>query len=100
MTPDQQQLQQITRRHFFAGSGLNIGSLGLASLLAGQGLAAAEPASTSGTNPLAPRMPHFAAKAKRVIYLFMAGGPSQLGAVRLQTQAAGNGWAGHPTLLR
>jgi hypothetical protein len=78
MTPDQQQLQQISRRHFFAGSGLNIGSLGLASLLAGQGLAAAEPASTSGTNPLAPRMPHFAAKAKRVIYLFMAGGPSQL----------------------
>lgn len=36
------------------------------------------PASAADANPLAPRPPHFAAKAKRVIYLFMAGAPSHL----------------------
>jgi hypothetical protein len=56
---------QSTRRAFFAEAGLSIGSLGLASLLANDVAGAA-----SAT--------HFAAKAKAVIYLFMAGGPSQL----------------------
>jgi len=35
-------------------------------------------ASASSENPLAPKPPHFAAKAKRVIYLHMIGAPSQL----------------------
>src|SRR5205085_11678848 len=35
-------------------------------------------ASTAGSNPLAPRRPHYAAKAKRVVFLFMAGAPSHL----------------------
>src|SRR5437879_13269311 len=34
--------------------------------------------SRSPVNPLAPKPPHFAAKAKRVIFLFMVGGPSQI----------------------
>jgi hypothetical protein len=64
-----------TRRHFFRNCGLGIGSLGLASLLRGE---EGKPASTLDPNPLAVKKPHFAAKAKSVIYLFMAGGPSQL----------------------
>jgi hypothetical protein len=61
-----------TRRHFFQECALGLGSLALTSLL-NEGRAA-EPL----TNPLAPRAGHFPAKARSVIYLFMAGGPSQL----------------------
>ncbi|HUY92663.1 MAG TPA: DUF1501 domain-containing protein [Pirellulales bacterium] len=64
-----------TRRHFFNQCGLGLGSLALAGLLSEQKLLAD---SSAGASPLAPKAPHFAAKAKRVIYLFMAGGPSQL----------------------
>jgi hypothetical protein len=63
-----------TRRHFFSQCAIGIGSMALASLLH-EGQAAA---ATKLVNPLAPRKPHFPAKAKSVIYLFMAGGPSQL----------------------
>ena len=56
MNLEQLALREITRRHFFAGSGLGIGSVGLASLLGDSQLWAAEPKSTDrGTNPLAPR---------------------------------------------
>src|SRR5262249_40420110 len=48
----------------------------LTSLLAGGRLRADQP--SPAVNPLAPRRPHFPAKAKSVIFLFMAGGPSQL----------------------
>jgi len=72
-----------TRRHFFADAGLSIGSVALASLLRGDSAASAASPSAPpplglSASPLAPKPPHFAAKAKRVIYLFMAGGPSQL----------------------
>lgn len=60
-----------TRRHFFRDCGVGLGKLGLASLLA-------ESARAAVRNPMAPKRPHFPAKAKSVIYLFMAGGPSQL----------------------
>jgi hypothetical protein len=50
--------------------------MALASLLSEGRLEAAD--RTRQTDPLAPLAPHYAAKAKRVIYLFMAGGPSQL----------------------
>ena len=63
-----------TRRQLFADAGLSLGSIALASLLARDGRAA--PA--AAVNPLAAKPPHFAPKAKRVIFLFMAGGPSQL----------------------
>jgi hypothetical protein len=62
----------ITRRHFFGQCGVGVGKLALAALLAD---AFAAP---SFASPLTPKAPHFAAKAKRVIHLFMAGAPSHL----------------------
>jgi hypothetical protein len=67
---------QATRRHFFGQCGLSLGTMALGSMLQPTSTRAAE--SSPSANPLAPRPPHFAPKAKRVIYLFMAGGPSQL----------------------
>jgi hypothetical protein len=69
-------LQSQTRRHFFANAGLSIGSIGLASLMNGGNLFGAK--ADRQTNPLAPQEPHFPARAKQVIFLFMAGGPSHL----------------------
>lgn len=66
-------MQHITRRHFFSRCGVGLGSIALASLINPRpGLALESP------NPLAPKRPHFPTRAKNVIYLFMAGGPSQL----------------------
>jgi hypothetical protein len=68
-----------TRRHFFQECGVGLGSLALASLLnegRAEAAAAAVPAPPAG--PLGPKRPHHRAKAKSVIFLFMAGGPSQL----------------------
>jgi hypothetical protein len=71
------QARDITRRYFFGQCGVGLGAIALQSLLAQDG--AADPTVTlDPTNPLAERAPHYAPKAKRVIYLFMAGGPSQL----------------------
>ena len=64
-----------TRRHFFGQCGVGLGAVALASLF-NEGRASAD--DDAHTNPLAPKKPHFPAKAKRVIFLFMAGGPSQL----------------------
>src|SRR5579871_5604602 len=64
-----------TRRHFFQDCAVGIGAMSLASLLAGEQRAGARP---QASDPLAPRPTHFNGKAKSVIYLFMAGGPSQL----------------------
>lgn len=66
----------VTRRHFFEECGIGVGKIALAALLGGgfQSLAA----QAVRENPLAPKPPHYAPKAKRIIYLFMAGGPSQL----------------------
>ncbi|MFT5302572.1 MAG: hypothetical protein ACI814_003388, partial [Mariniblastus sp.] len=66
-------LQETTRRHFFGKCSAGIGSIALASLLNDGKIFAADK-----SNPLAAKDPHFAPKAKRIIYLFMAGGPSQL----------------------
>jgi hypothetical protein len=69
----------VARRHFFQECGVGIGKIALASLLTDAFAAqAARGESGAGANPLAPRKPHFAPKAKRVIHLFMAGAPSQL----------------------
>lgn len=63
----------ITRRHFFQTTGLGFGALALQALLSRDGVAAG-----SNENPLAPKPPMLPARAKRVIYLHMAGSPSQL----------------------
>lgn len=80
MTPYEHHLRIVTRRHLFANAGFSIGGLGLASLLGSNALQAKESNVSNPrlTNPLAPLPTHFLPKAKRVIYLFMAGGPSQL----------------------
>jgi uncharacterized protein (DUF1501 family) len=70
-----------TRREFLRSAGGGFGTIALAALLAEQGLLAggAEAESPSAVlNPLAPRPPHHHARAKRVIFLFMSGGPSHL----------------------
>jgi Protein of unknown function (DUF1501) len=64
----------VTRRHFFRECGVGVGKIALASLLTD----AFHTRATAAANPLAPRPPHFAPKATRVIHLFMAGAPSQL----------------------
>ena len=74
MTDRRRDLRAVTRRHFYRECGVGLGKIALASLLAGPA-ARRRPAPA---DPLAPRPPHFAPKAKRVIYLFMAGAPSQL----------------------
>jgi hypothetical protein len=82
-------LRERTRRHFFADCGVGLGAMALASLMDAdrQVHAVSEgdlsrlrsrPSFQSGANPLAPHPGHFPARAKSVIYLFMAGGPSQL----------------------
>ena len=59
------------RRWFFQQCGV-----GLAGIAAQALLARDAPAAPAGVNPLAPRTPHFAGRAKRVLYLFHAGAPS------------------------
>ena len=65
--------QDVTRRWFLQQCAVGLGGMALGNLIGGNASAA-----ITGTNPLASRKPHFAAKAKRVIYLFQAGGPSHL----------------------
>ena len=75
MTRTQLHLLHATRRHFFSQCFVGLGGLALADLLSPTGLHAA-PGSVS-ERPLAPKRPHFAPKARRVVYLFMSGAPSQ-----------------------
>lgn len=67
-----------TRRAFLQHAGGGFGAVALASLLAGEMPVQASHASASNTRPLAPRPPHDGPRAKRVIYLFMHGGPSHV----------------------
>jgi hypothetical protein len=69
-------LLRQTRRHFFRDCGIGVGAMALGSLLQRDGAEAATAQPLAG--PLDARPTHFAPKAKNVIFLFMAGGPSQL----------------------
>lgn len=62
------------RRWFIEQCGVGLGAIALNHLFAQTGYAT----SPQAGNPLAPKKPHFAPKAKRVIFLFMAGGPSHI----------------------
>ncbi len=70
----------VSRRTMLHRMGAGFGSLGLAGVL--QGADATNrpqvPALASAASPLSPKLPHFAPKAKRIIQLFMPGGPSQV----------------------
>jgi len=68
MNPLQQRFQQLARRHLFSRTAAGIGAAALGSLLA----------DNAGAAEMLPGLPHFAPKAKRVIYLFQSGGPSQM----------------------
>src|SRR5438105_3795025 len=65
-------LPTLSRRDFLLRAGGGFGTIALASMLAEQ------EARGQSRNALAPRQPHHAAKAQRVIFLFMSGGPSHL----------------------
>ncbi len=72
------------RRHFFEQCRVGIGAMALGSLLDGENASANDgnategPAASAGSDPLAARVGHHKPLAKNVIFLFMAGGPSQL----------------------
>jgi hypothetical protein len=65
--------QRVTRRWFFQQCGVGLGAIALGQLFRESGWAA-----PAALHPLAPKQPRYAPKAKRVIYLFMAGAPSHL----------------------
>ncbi|MCZ6796048.1 MAG: DUF1501 domain-containing protein [Planctomycetota bacterium] len=71
-----QDATQLTRRWFFRECGVGLGAIALGQLLADAGHAA--PPETLAPDALAPRLPHHAARARQVIFLFMAGAPSHL----------------------
>ena len=73
-------MNSFSRRSMLAKAGCGLGMLGLTGLLSDEGLLGAAQADdgfgSRSLNPLAPRDPHFAAKAKHVIWIFINGGPS------------------------
>ena len=75
MNPHLQTDLLLTRRHFFSRGSTGIGIAALAGLLTGDLRAASE---TSHGTPGLPGLPHFPPRAKRVIYLFQSGAPSQM----------------------
>src|SRR4030095_10658994 len=76
---DPREIVKISRRDFLATSASGIGTLALASLLAQEGLLAAEAKKTgSAAGPLSVKSPHFAPKAKNCIFFYMEGAPSQM----------------------
>ena len=74
-------LRAVTRRHFFRQAGFGIGAAALTTLINrytfGSDLPLAPP-TNDALNPMAPKPGNFAPKAKSIIYLFMAGAPSQV----------------------
>lgn len=75
-TPESNQPPDISRRWFIEQCGVGLGAIAANQLLAQTGYAATT--NPQSNNPLAPKQPHFKPKAKNVIYLFMAGGPSHM----------------------
>lgn len=69
----------MTRRELLKRCGMGLGLLGLSSLLQREGLLArAGPLGERGLSPMAPKAPHITPRAKRVIWLFINGGPSHM----------------------
>lgn len=69
---------QLSRRDLLANAGRPLGAAALASLIGGGVATAADMQANADANGGLPELPHFAQKAKRVIYLFMCGGPSHI----------------------
>jgi hypothetical protein len=70
--------QFLTRREFLSRCGMGMGALGLGSVMKAAGILEPTAQAASYASPLAPKGPHFPGKAKRVIHLFMNGGPSHV----------------------
>jgi hypothetical protein len=72
----------LSRRHFLANTANGVGLLALASMLQQDGLLAADKpgaaTADAGLDPLAPKAPHFAPKAKSCIFIYLEGAPSQI----------------------
>jgi hypothetical protein len=77
MNPLQLACQNLSRRAFFGDTGLRLGSLGLA-MAGGAPLALPAAEKAAREQPGLPGLPHFAPKAKSIIYLHMNGGPAQM----------------------
>ena len=73
MNPQLKSLQYKTRRHFFKQCSMGLGGVALSEMLATDAMGLEAP-----NNPLLPKLPHFAPKAKRVIYLHLTGSPPHL----------------------
>ncbi|MDA7891836.1 DUF1501 domain-containing protein [Akkermansiaceae bacterium] len=73
MNPQLESLQYKTRRHFFKQCSMGLGGVALSEMLATDAMGLEAP-----DNPLLPKLPHFAPKAKRVIYLHLTGSPPHL----------------------
>ncbi len=71
----EQDIMALQRRHFLKETACGLGTIALADLLAGDGKTAS---AATAVSPLAPKQPHHQPAAKNVIFLFMAGAPSQL----------------------
>ena len=83
MEPFQRYIESQTRRHFFRNGAIGLGSAALSYLMARDNASAAGVSSYLDSphdraNRGLPGLPHFAPKAKRAIYLFMSGAPSQM----------------------
>jgi hypothetical protein len=68
----------LTRRQMLSKIGMGMGSLALANLMGPLGLLDAQQAAPSALNPLTPKRPQFPGKAKRVLHVFLNGGPSHV----------------------
>jgi len=73
-----QTFDPVSRRHFFSTCAMGLGGIALASMMNAGNLRGAPAAPGPMAEPMSPKPPHFGPRAKNVIYLFMAGGPSQL----------------------
>lgn len=69
---------EMNRRQLLARSGMGFGALGLAGLLGDELVRGADATSSAHDATLAPKVPHFAPRAKRVIHFFLNGGPSHV----------------------
>ena len=97
LTSEQQALNQVSRRWFMQECGIGMGAIAMNALLAQDGYAS----NTQANNPLAPKKPHFAPKAKNIIYLFMGGAPSHLEMFDYKPELARfNGTLPPPELLK
>ena len=69
----------MTRREMLKRCGMGLGMIGLSSILKQEGLlASSNPLGETALSPMAPKLPHFAPRVKRVIWLFINGGPSHM----------------------